>query len=347
MIRLGIVGCNYGRNVLLPAFRIDPRCEVTALAGSDGARTAELARKDGIPHAFGDWNQLVQSDAVDAVAVATPPGLQPDVALAALKLGKPVFVEKPLAADLAGARAMLQQGGTGPSMIDYNFTEIVAWKKAKALLDGGAIGRLRHVAVNWNVENVSTRLRLKNWKTASESGGGALGNLASHSMHYLEWFCGPISGLSARLSGLPDDPSFETNVAMSLAFQSGAAGSYAMSCASYLGTGHRIEFYGEDGALVLANPTADYMRGFHVSHARRPAEALQPVAPDDDPLDRQYAEARIGPVSRLAHRFLDAIEQRKRGEPGIAEGFRAQMLLDAVRRSHAEGRWLDIPAVNA
>ena len=42
MIRLGIVGSNYGRTVLLPAFRADPRCEVVALAGSDAARTAEL-----------------------------------------------------------------------------------------------------------------------------------------------------------------------------------------------------------------------------------------------------------------------------------------------------------------
>ena len=43
MIRLGIVGTNYGRNVLLPAFRADPRCQVVALAGSDAGRTAELA----------------------------------------------------------------------------------------------------------------------------------------------------------------------------------------------------------------------------------------------------------------------------------------------------------------
>ena len=74
----------------------------------------------------------------------------------------------------------------------------------------------------------------------------------------------------------PTIPSFETNVVLSLAFQSGAAGSFAMSCASYLGSGHRLEFYGEDGTLVLANPTADYMRGFIVSHARRPTAARCP-----------------------------------------------------------------------
>jgi hypothetical protein len=48
VIGVGIVGCNYGRTVLLPAFRTDPRCEVVALAGTDAARTAELARAVGV-----------------------------------------------------------------------------------------------------------------------------------------------------------------------------------------------------------------------------------------------------------------------------------------------------------
>lgn len=343
MIRIGIVGSNYGRHVLLPAFRLEPRCRVSAVAGGNADRTAEFAREAGA-EASADWSALVASDTVDLVAIATPPRLQAEIALRALALGKPLFIEKPMAADLAGADAMLRQAGTTPVMIDFNFTEIVAWKKAKALLDASAIGRLRHVAVNWNVENVSTRLRLKNWKTCAADGGGALGNLASHSLHYLEWFCGPIAGLSARLQSLPDDPAFETGVTLATAFKSGAAGSFAMSSAAYLGTGHRLEFYGEDGTLVLNNPTADYMRNFAVSHGRRPAAALTPVAVEDDLLDRKFpAETRIAPVSRLINHLIDAIEQRRIPTPGVAEGHRMQTLLDAVRRSHASGRWVETP----
>src|SRR5215510_7081871 len=93
VIGIGIVGCNYGRTVLLPAFRADPRCEVVALAGTDAARTAELARAAGVARAFGDWRALVDDGAVAAVAIAVPPDLQPEVARRALGLGKPVFVE--------------------------------------------------------------------------------------------------------------------------------------------------------------------------------------------------------------------------------------------------------------
>lgn len=343
MTRLGIVGCNYGLAVQLPAFRLDSRCRVVALAGSDQARTAEFARQAGIAEAFGEWNQMIEHAAIDAVAIATPPRLQPAIAVAALRRGKSLFIEKPPAADLAGAATMLRHAGPQITMIDFNFTEIMAWRKAKAMLDGGAVGRLRHVVVTWNVENTSTRLRIKNWKTDGHEGGGALGNFASHSLHYLEWFCGAIIGLSARLSGLPEDPSFETNLTLGLGFQSGASGSYAMSCASYLGSGHRLEFYGEDGMLVLANTTTDYMRGFSISHARRPTTAPMSIEVDIDPIDRQFPnEGRIAPVSRLAKRFLDAVEQFQPSSPNLTDGYRVQLLLDAVRRSHATGRWLDI-----
>ena len=82
MIRLGIVGSNYGRSVQLPAFRADPRCEVVALAGSDLARTAERAREVNVAKAFGDWRALVEDVDVNAVAIATPPALQAQIAIA-------------------------------------------------------------------------------------------------------------------------------------------------------------------------------------------------------------------------------------------------------------------------
>jgi predicted dehydrogenase len=344
LIRIGIVGCNFGRLVHLPAFRLDPRCEVIALAGRDATRTAELATASNIPLAFGDWQQLVEHPDVDAVAIATAPALQPAIAIRALGLGKPVFAEKPMAADLAGAEAMAQAAlASGrPTSVDFGFREILSWRRAKALLDDGAIGRLRHISVNWNVENYGTRMRIKNWKTLGTDGGGALGNFVSHSFHYLEWLCGPMVGMSARLSSLPGEPAMQTNAAVSMAFQSGAEGNLAMSCASYLGSGHRLEFYGEDGTLMLINETTDYMRGFRLSVARRPADAMAAVEVAD-PVDLRFpSDGRIAPVSRLASGFLDAIENGQPTGIGFARGLRVQALLDAARRANNLGRWLDI-----
>jgi predicted dehydrogenase len=344
LIRIGIIGCNFGRLVHLPAFRLDQRCEVVALAGRDAARTAELAAAAGIPMAFGDWQELVEHPNVDAVSIATLPSLQPAIAIRALELGKPVFAEKPLAADLTGAEEMARaaRASRRTTMVDFNFCEVLTWRQAKTLLEQSAIGRLRHVGVTWQVENYGTRMRLKNWKTLGDDGGGALGNFVSHCFHYLEWFCGPIVGMSTRLSGLPDDPAMETDAHVSVAFQSGAAGHVAMSCASYLGSGHRIEFYGDDGTLILVNDTADYMRGFRLSIGRRPASALTEIE-IDDPVDRAFpADGRVAPVSRMAAAFLDGVERARPTSIGFAQGLRVQALLDLARRANHLGRWVDI-----
>ncbi|MGH6724920.1 MAG: Gfo/Idh/MocA family protein [Pseudolabrys sp.] len=342
MIRLGIVGINYGRMVQLPAFRADPRCQVVALAGRDAARTAALARETGVAKGYGDWRALVEDADVQAVAIATLPTLQAQVAIRALELGKPVFIEKPMAGDVTAAHAMLRQARSSglPTAIDFNFHQIVQWQRAKAMLDAGAIGALRHVTVHWHVESPSLRMRMRNWKTMGDDGGGVLGNFISHCFHYLEWFCGPIAGLSARIGGLPNEDGLETTVAMALRFQAGPLCSLSMSCASYLGGGHRLEFFGEDGTLALHNPGADYMRGFDLLHARRPAAALERIVVVD-PDDAPYPDGRIAPVSRLARKFFDAIENGGTVVPGFAEGYRAQRLMDAARRSHSEGRWID------
>lgn len=341
MIRVGIVGCNYGRNVLLPAFRTDPRCEVVALAGSDAARTAELARAANVPQGLGDWRTLVDDPAIDAVAIAVPPDLQPEVALRALDRGKPIFVEKPLAADLARASSVLERarstGQTG--VIDFNFPELATWRCAQAMLAAGEIGRLRHVVVTWNVENQSTRLRLKSWKTQGDNGGGLLGNFVSHCFYYLERLCGPVRGLTGRLFPLPGTDQ-DSSIALALEFATGAGGSLQMSCASFLGSGHRLEFYGEDGTLVLANPTSDYFRGFELKLAKRSDSALRPVDVTDYDGDASV-DSRILPVSRLVGRFLDACAGGSAGAPDLAAGYRVQQLIDAAWRAHTTGCWID------
>ncbi len=114
-----------------------------------------------------------------------------------------------------------------------------------------------------------------------------------------------------------------------------------MSCASFLGSGHRIELYGEEGTLVLSNPTPDYFRGFQLRLARRDDDALKPVAIEDAD-EAKFSDSRISPVSCLVRRLIDACESDGSPSPGAAEGYRVQCLIDAARRSHASGRWIDV-----
>src|SRR5262249_32095559 len=240
-------------------------------------------------------------------------------------------VRSPRTADPAGASPILEstaKPGTS-AIIDFNFPELPSWRRAKTILDEGAIGRLRNVVVTWNFANRATRLRLESWKTRGDGGCGLLGNFVSHCFYNLEWLCGPISGLTARLFALPGRNA-DGSIALALAFASGAGGSLQVSCASFLGSGHRVELYGEDGPLVLSNPTADYFHGFELRFARQGDDALKPIAIEDADAE-PFSDSRISPVRRLVRRLIDACEGGGSPPPGGAEGYRVQCLIDAAR----------------
>ena len=348
MVGIGIIGLGYGVQVHLPALRRDGRAEVQALCARSPDRVAAKAAEFGVPRHFTDWRQMIADPAIDAVVVSVPPAVQEEVALATLALGKPILAEKPMAPDAASAWRMAEAAAAAgvANMIDFNFTRIRAFSEARRQLATGAIGALRHVAVTWNVENYSNRMRLENWKATREAGGGALFNFVSHSLHYLEWLtrgtAGPVTGLNARLDKMPGDTrSGDTLVALSLAFQSGAAGTLSMSAAAFPGTGHRIEIYGEEGGLLLENTTSDYMRGFRLSIARRPSPKWVSLV-DDDPEDDPSADGRMLPASRLASGFVDWILTGQPQDPSFADGARVQFLLDSARRASDTGRWQEL-----
>src|SRR5262249_57252286 len=124
-------------------FRGETRCGGVGVAGTDAARTAGLARAANVARGLGSWQAVVEEPAAAVIAVAVPPDLQPAIARRALELGKAVFLEKPLAADLAGARAVLESARKSerPTIVDFNFPELPSWQRAKAILDDAAVRR--------------------------------------------------------------------------------------------------------------------------------------------------------------------------------------------------------------
>lgn len=330
--------------MLVPAFRVDSRCDIAVIAATDLSRAKLAASELGIARASSDWASIIEDGSLDAIAVATPPKIQPEIVLSALKHAKAVFAEKPMALSLAKAEEMTRCAAEfkRPNMVDFNFTEIASWKKARQLLQAGKLGDVRHASVHWQVENYTNRVGITNWKSSIEYGGGTLFNFVSHCMHYLEWFLGPIVGLWSKHFRIPhDERTADTTVVMCLSFQSGAAASLSVSSAAYLGSGHRVEFYGNQGTLALENSTADYMRGFKILMGTRPDTELRPLVVED-PEERLYADGRIVPTSRLACQFLDWIEKDVPARPDFSDGLRVQRLLHAALNSHETGKWVSI-----
>ncbi|SEL75946.1 myo-inositol 2-dehydrogenase / D-chiro-inositol 1-dehydrogenase [Roseivivax marinus] len=108
MIRMGWIGCGrHARQMLLPQLgRNDIR--IAALCDRDGAALSRTAEEYGVTACYDDFREMIAAGGIDAVGMAVGPDLHRAAAIAALEAGLPVFMEKPPAADAAGAREVAE-----------------------------------------------------------------------------------------------------------------------------------------------------------------------------------------------------------------------------------------------
>jgi predicted dehydrogenase len=336
-LRVGIVGIGFGQNVLVPAFRADARTVVQALCARSLERARAVADRLAVPEAFGDWRALIETCALDAIAVAVPPTLQVEIARAAVARGRHIFCEKPVALDPAQARALLEQARTAgvAHAVDFEFVELPSWKRARELLQAGALGSLRGFALTWHIETRANRLQSDSWKVRAALGGGALGSFASHSFQLLEWLLGPLARLQARL--YPPDAAADTRVTATCRLADGTLGTVSIATDAVAGWGHRLEIHGSEGTLLLANETAEHLSNFVLTHATRAGRQVL--------LDERTGEGgdgRIAPVAAVVRRFVDAALGGAPAYPGLDEGVRVEDVMNAVRESHRRGTWVEV-----
>lgn len=329
-LNIGIIGLGFGSQVHVPAFRLDSRCLVAAIAGRSAEKAARVADRLSITKSYGDWRPIVEDDSIDAVAIAVPPSDQPAIALAALEAGKHVFCEKPLAAQVADA-ARLFEAATARRLvhgIDFIFPELPLWMKARELVRADEFRGIRHAVLDWRVETYAARTKARSWKTDPSRGGGVLNNFVSHVVHNIEWLFGPIASVTAAVRGPCGGA--ETCVQATLDLDSGFPAFLSVASDAFLGHGHRLEVYGEEGTLILENRTADYAAGFELWLGTRRTGSLELIARDEP---QPGLDGRIAPVSKLASRFLDSILNGVEMIPNFADGLRAKLILDEMQAS--------------
>jgi predicted dehydrogenase len=152
-IRLGIVGAGkIVRSEHIPRFRAIEGVEIVAVANRTPESSRRAAAELGIARAFDDWKSLVDDPDVNAVLIGAWPYLHAPVTIAALEAGKHVLTEARMAATGADARAMLAASRAHlepvAMVVPASFS---LWADAtiKRLIEGGAVGRVRHVRVTW------------------------------------------------------------------------------------------------------------------------------------------------------------------------------------------------------
>jgi predicted dehydrogenase len=193
-----------------PALYKTKHSRLVAVMRRDGGKAADYARRHGVAKWYTDGMALINDPEVNAIYIATPPNSHAHYAIAAMRAGKPVYVEKPMARNYAECLDMVRTSQeTGmPLRVAYYRRTLPAFLKVKELIESGVIGKPLTVHIRL-LKPGNERLKRPeemHWHVFPEiSGGGHFYDLASHQFDYLDFLFGAVtevSGMATNRAGL-------------------------------------------------------------------------------------------------------------------------------------------------
>ncbi len=257
-INWGIIGCGDVTEIKSgPAFNKVPGSKLVAVMRRDAAKAADYAKRHNVPHWYADANKLINDPEVNAVYIATPPDSHEAFALAAIKAGKPVYVEKPMALNYTAARniaAAATAGNVKLSVAHYR-REQPFFKKIKELINDKAVGDIRLVRLELYKPPL-TKKELAHphhaWRVdPAVAGGGLFHDLAPHQLDLMYYFFGPAQKITGMATNQAGNYKADDLVAGNILFKNGIvfSGSWCFNAAA---TTDNCEIIGSEGSIYFS-----------------------------------------------------------------------------------------------
>jgi predicted dehydrogenase/threonine dehydrogenase-like Zn-dependent dehydrogenase len=230
-VRLGVIGAgNFAEATFLPAMQKAGGIQLVGIASEGGLHAQHAAVKYGFSYATSSLEQLLGDGRVNTVAVLTRHDSHAALVLRALKAGKHVFVEKPLAVneqELKRLQSAARRAGRQILMVGFNRR----FSPLGAMLADFLSDRPEPLHAHYRVN--AGYLPLDHWTQDPASGGRIVGE-ACHFVDFITFLVGsPPTKVSA--SALPDNGRYrEDNASMTFGFEDGSVG-----VVDYLANGDR------------------------------------------------------------------------------------------------------------
>ncbi len=205
----GIIGCGNVTEVKSgPAFNKVEHSSLMAVSRRDPDKLADYVKRHHIPLSFTNALDLIQSEKINAIYIATPPDVREAYAIEAMQLGKPVYLEKPMALNLAACKrlkSVSEKLGIKLSVAHYR-RNLPLFMGVKNILEQGDIGAVKEVQITMLKKTDKAAKDPSNWRVdPSIAGGGYFYDLAPHQIDLVFYFFGKpksFSGISTNKAGL-------------------------------------------------------------------------------------------------------------------------------------------------
>lgn len=270
-IRVGIIGCGSIANQRhAPEYRNNPHVELTFVYDPNPDRAARLAERFGGKVAD-SWEQIVDHPEVDAISDCSTNEMHHMITTRALRAGKHVLCEKPIATTLEGAQSIVMAAAESGTvlMIDHNQRLVAAHEMARAMLQSGEVGKVLSFKTNfghrgpeyWSINASNSTWFFKKDRSAL----GVAGDLGIHKVDLLRFLLDEEIAEVSAFAGALDKKDEQgkpievyDNMVCILRTASGAIGTASFSWSYYGDEDNSTILYGEKGVIkIFANPEAD------------------------------------------------------------------------------------------
>jgi predicted dehydrogenase len=226
------------------------RGEVVAIASRDGAAARRVAEALGIARAHGSYEALLTDPDVDAVYIPLPNHLHLEWTLAAIRAGKHVLCEKPIALSAADAATMVEAADrAGVRLMEaFMYRLHPSWRAVRDLVASGRIGRL-HAIQSWFGYSNADPANIRNIRAA---GGGALMDVGCYPINLSRMLYGSEP---TRVTGTVHRESrdgVDVLTSGTLEFEGGGLATFTCSIRSE--TDQRVHVYGTEGRISVGIP---------------------------------------------------------------------------------------------
>ncbi len=343
MIRIAVIGTGGMGHAHAENFGKIKGCRLVAACDVDAKRSKVYAEKHGIAQSFDSVDKLLDWGKFEAVANVTPDRMHASISLQALRAGKHVLCEKPLAvcyADAAKMARVARQSGL-INMVNFSYRNSSAIHAAKKLVEKGMIGRVMHVNghyfQSWLAQNAWGDWRTTPawlWRLSTAHGsGGVLGDLGVHLLDFTSYPVGEMASVACTLQTFPKAPKgkigeyvFDANdtALITVRFRNGALGTVQTT---RWATSHHnsvaLTIFGDEGAIRI-----DLDRSYTELELCRVKKRV--AGP--------WSTVKCIPTPSIYQRFITSIRKGVNDQPDFTRGAEIQKALDGCVESNTLGR---------
>ncbi|MGV7960814.1 Gfo/Idh/MocA family oxidoreductase [Photorhabdus tasmaniensis] len=374
-IRIGLIGAGYIGRAHAIAYTQAPTvfplagrlvCEMVAEVTTELA--AKRSKALGFRRFTNNWHELVADPDIDVVDICSPNFLHKEMALEAIKHGKHVYCEKPLALNSTDAKLMAEAAKKAgvKTLVGFNYIKNPTAQLAKEIISKGEIGEVVHFYGTHNEDYLADPRNPIHWHCFNDQAGlGALGDLAAHIINMAQYLVDDIQTVCGDMDIVVKKRPKETGSSIMVAvenedqahaivrFNHGAMGiieTSRIACGRKMGLNYVIT--GTKGTLSFTQERMAELKLYcHDEPANRQGFKtilIGPEHPDYAPFcngaghgigfnDQKTVEIRD---------LINGIANNQEMWPDFTEGWKVSRILDAIAHSYKEQRWVNVTEIN-